>query len=257
MCDKVLHNPDEELSDEDRLNNDWDLKIIKKLFKTKKEKDLFNLVYKIFRDSSIYWDLIFLKFILDITKKENIDKYNLFIKHKWLWQKSINTIITLVKDNIEELYIKKKDNTVNITKIKKKKEASFEIEKVRKLPKSSFVFDLKKEWVKKRIWYLSFREIKRNIYYIDGFSVDEKFQKQWLEDKLMEEFKIFLWDNWMWFLNDSTSNYWIESPYEKYWWNNEKFIPELVQRKVFYFWNNTKEKKVELKQVAKNFYKNN
>jgi len=267
MNSKNWHNLNEELNNGDRLNNDWDLKYLKSLLEGN-DKIILRRVHKVFRDLSDNGDLIFLSFILKISEPENIEFYDKFLNNKWFWKESLDKVIWYVTDNIDIILENKKKiksesknkikpetkNKIRSNKKKEKKEASFEIEKVRKLSKSSFVFDLKKEWLKKRIWFLSFREIKNNIYYIDGFSVDDDLKRQWLGGKLMEEFKNYLWDNWMWFLNDHTNNYWINSPYEKYWWNKEKFIPELVKRKVYYFWNDTKGKKIELKWVTKKFY---
>ncbi|MDQ7022976.1 MAG: hypothetical protein Q9M97_05605 [Candidatus Gracilibacteria bacterium] len=75
-----------------------------------------------------------------------------------------------------------------------------------------------------------------------------------MSDKLMNEFKKYLGNNGMSFLNDYSDNYGTNSPYIKYGWNEEKVISELKERKVMYYGNNTKDKKIELKQVAKKFY---
>ena len=259
-------------------DDDFDTKKLKNEL-SEKDRKKFTKVYKIFRDMSDNWDWLFLNFLIEISKNEK--KYKKFLWEKWFNQETLNSVINSVISNIDKvLNISDRENQINFfykekkkyqnrkiksktkewkkwTVNKNKKENIFKIDKVRKLPNNSFIIDLKKEWLKKRIWFLSFKEVEENIYYIDGFSVDDKFKKNWLWEKLMNNFKDFLWQNWMCFLNDHTSNYWITSPYIKYWWNKENFTPELASRKVFYYWNDTKDKKIKLKQAAKKFYNNN
>ena len=113
------------------------------------------------------------------------------------------------------------------------------------------IFKYSNKW-EESIWWLIFEKLQNNIFYISGFEIeDDYFQNMWLWREIIETFYKHIWKEWMSFLENRSNIKWL---YEKYWWNKEKFIPELVSRKVFYYWNNTTDKKRELKSAVKKFY---